>query len=62
VLPELQQKLPAMRFRNGYGQGEIGPLTTVLGLDEHAARPASAGRLVLNVETRIVDMRLHKRF
>ncbi|MFJ4293703.1 acyl-CoA synthetase [Cupriavidus sp. NPDC089707] len=55
VLLELQQKLPALRFYNCYGQSEIGPLATVLGPDEHAARPASAGRPVLNVETRIVD-------
>ncbi|SOZ19007.1 Acyl-CoA synthetase (AMP-forming)/AMP-acid ligase II [Cupriavidus taiwanensis] len=55
VLLELQQKLPKLRFYNCYGQSEIGPLATVLGPDEHAARPASAGRPVLNVETRIVD-------
>lgn len=55
VLFELQSKLPALRFFNCYGQSEIGPLATVLGPEEHAARPASAGRPVLNVETRIVD-------
>lgn len=55
VLLELQQKLPALRFFNCYGQSEIGPLATVLAPEEHAARPASAGRPVLNVETRIVD-------
>lgn len=55
VLLELQSELPALRFYNCYGQSEIGPLATVLGPEEHAARPASAGRPVLNVETRIVD-------
>jgi fatty-acyl-CoA synthase len=55
VLLELQERLPALRFYNCYGQSEIGPLATVLGPEEHAARPASAGRPVLNVETRIVD-------
>ena len=55
VLLELQQRLPALGFYNCYGQSEIGPLATVLGPREHRDRPASAGRPVLNVETRIVD-------
>ncbi len=40
---------------NCYGQSEIAPLATVLRPEEHDARPASCGRPVLNVETRIVD-------
>jgi len=58
VLLELQSELPALRFYNCYGQSEIGPLATVLGPEEHVARPASAGRPVLNVETRIVDEKM----
>ncbi|MGO3005166.1 MAG: AMP-binding protein, partial [Halomonas sp.] len=41
---------------NCYGQSEIAPLATVLRPEEHAARPASAGRPILTVETRIVDL------
>jgi fatty-acyl-CoA synthase len=55
VLEELQRRLPDAAPYNLYGQSEIGPLATVLRPEEHAARPASAGRPVFNVETRIVD-------
>jgi len=55
VLQELRQRLPGAQLYNCYGQSEIGPLATVLGPDEHDARPASAGRPILNVQTRVVD-------
>jgi fatty-acyl-CoA synthase len=55
VLEELRRRLPGVRPFNCYGQSEIAPLATVLRPEEHDARPASAGRPVLNVETRIVD-------
>lgn len=55
VLQELRQRLPQARSFNCYGQSEIGPLATVLRHEEHVERPASVGRPVLNVETRIVD-------
>lgn len=55
VLAELRERLPRAEPYNLYGQSEIGPLATVLRPEEHAARPASAGRPVFNVETRIVD-------
>lgn len=55
VLQELRQRLGGARVFNCYGQSEIGPLATVLRPEEHDARPASAGRPVLNVETRVVD-------
>lgn len=55
VLEELRERLPRAAPYNLYGQSEIGPLATVLRPEEHAARPASAGRPVFNVETRIVD-------
>jgi fatty-acyl-CoA synthase len=55
VLEELRQRLPGVRPFNCYGQSEIGPLATVLRPEEHDARPASAGRPIINVETRIVD-------
>ena len=55
VLDELRRKLPGVRLFNCYGQSEIGPLATILRPEEHEGRPASAGRPVLTVETRIVD-------
>lgn len=55
VLEELSRRLPAVGLYNCYGQSEIGPLATVLRPEDHAARPASAGRPVFNVETRVVD-------
>ena len=55
IIQEMRQRLRDVRFYNCYGQSEVGPLATLLRPDEHDARPASAGRPVLNVETRIVD-------
>ena len=54
VLTEIMAKLPHAGFYNCYGQSELGPLATVLTPAEHRARPASAGRPVLNVQTRVV--------
>lgn len=56
VLQELRQRLPGVGVYNCYGQSEIAPLATVLRPEEHDSRPSSAGRPVLNVETRIVDL------
>lgn len=56
VLEELQQRIPGVGLYNCYGQSEIAPLATVLRPEEHAERPASAGRPILTVETRIVDL------
>ncbi len=55
VLEELRTRLPKAGLYNAYGQTEMAPLATVLRPEEHAARPTSAGRPVLNVQTRIVD-------
>ncbi|MGH2342286.1 acyl-CoA synthetase [Segnochrobactraceae bacterium EtOH-i3] len=55
VLEELSRRLPQVGLYNAYGQSEIGPLATVLRPEEHAGRPASAGRPIFNVETRVVD-------
>jgi fatty-acyl-CoA synthase len=55
VLHELRARLPKARPFNAYGQTEIAPVATVLRPEEHDARPASCGRPVLNVETRVVD-------
>ncbi len=56
VLRELQERLPGIRLYNAYGQSEIAPLATLLKPEEHDARPASVGRPVLNVQTRVVDL------
>lgn len=55
VLEEIMGRLPHAGFYNCYGQSELGPLATVLNPKEHRDRPASAGRPVLNVETRVVN-------
>jgi fatty-acyl-CoA synthase len=55
VLLELRRRLPAARPYQAYGQTEIAPCATILMPEEHDARPASCGRPVLNVETRVVD-------
>jgi fatty-acyl-CoA synthase len=56
VLKELRERLPGPRLYNCYGQSEIAPLATVLRPEEHREELlASAGRPVLNVETRVVD-------
>lgn len=55
IVKELGERLPASGLYNCYGQSEIAPLATVLAPEEHKARPASCGRPVINVETRIID-------
>lgn len=59
VLEELRKRLPRAAPYNLYGQSEIGPLATVLRPEDHEARPASAGRPVFNVATRIVDEKMN---
>ena len=58
VLRELSSRLPKVRLWNLYGQTEIAPLATMLGPDDQLRKPGSAGRAVLNVETRVVDDQL----
>lgn len=55
IIQEMRARLPGVLFYNCYGQSEVGPLATVLRPEEHDARPASAGRAVIGVESRIVD-------
>lgn len=55
IIREMRERLPGAQFYNCYGQSEVGPLATVLRPEDHDARPASAGRPVLGVESRIVD-------
>ena len=55
VLLELQRRLANVRFWNFYGQTEIAPLATVLKPEDQLRKAGSAGKPVLNVETRIVN-------
>jgi len=55
VLREMARRLPQVRLWNFYGQTEIAPLATVLKPQDQLRKAGSAGRAVLNVETRVVD-------
>ncbi len=55
VLKEMQHRLPGVRLWNFYGQTEIAPLATVLKPEDQFRKAGSAGKPVLNVETRVVD-------
>ena len=51
----MQGRLPAVRLWNFYGQTEIAPLATVLKPEDQLRKAGSAGKPVLNVETRVVN-------
>jgi fatty-acyl-CoA synthase len=55
VLREMARRLPQVRLWNFYGQTEIAPLATVLKPEDQIRKAGSAGRAVINVETRVVD-------
>ncbi|MCR6029877.1 long-chain-fatty-acid--CoA ligase [Nocardioides sp. zg-579] len=55
VLRELLERLPGVDLWNFYGQTEIAPVATILPPHEQLEAAGSAGRPVLNVETRVVD-------
>ena len=55
ILREIQERLPNLRLWNFYGQTEMAPVATILPPEEQVAFAGSAGRPVLNVETRVVD-------
>ncbi|MDN5757450.1 MAG: AMP-binding protein [Tomitella sp.] len=55
VLNRLRESYPDLQFYNCFGQSEIGPLATVLRPADHEDRPASCGRPVFYVETKVVD-------
>jgi fatty-acyl-CoA synthase len=59
VLRELLTRLPQVRFWNLYGQTEIAPVATALKPEDQLRKAGSAGRAVLNVETRLVDDDCH---
>ena len=55
VLRELRCRLPQLRLWNLYGQTEMAPTATVLKPQDQLRKAGSAGRPVINVETRVVD-------
>lgn len=55
VLREIQSRLPNLRLWNFYGQTEMAPVATILPPEDQITHAGSAGRAVLNVETRVVD-------
>lgn len=55
IIEELMRRLPKLRLWNFYGQTEIAPLATVLKPEHQLRKLGSAGKPVINVETRIVD-------
>ena len=55
VLKEILQRLPDLNLWNFYGQTELAPVATILPPHEQLSHAGSAGRPVLNVETRLVD-------
>jgi fatty-acyl-CoA synthase len=55
VIKELSRRLPAIRLWNVYGQTEIAPTAAILGPQDQLRKPGSCGRMVQNVETRVVD-------
>lgn len=55
VLKEIQERLPKLSLWNFYGQTELAPVATILPPHEQVSHAGSAGRAVLNVETRVVD-------
>jgi fatty-acyl-CoA synthase len=55
VIGELLHRLPQLRLWNFYGQTEMAPLATVLRPEDQLRKLGSAGKPVVNVETRVVD-------
>lgn len=54
ILREIQDRLPNLRLWNFYGQTELGPLATLLPPEDQIEHAGSAGRPVLNIETRVL--------
>ena len=54
IIRELTERLPGLRLWNFYGQTEMAPVATVLRPEDQIRKLGSAGKPVINVETRIV--------
>ncbi|WP_313808743.1 fatty acyl-CoA synthetase [Sphingobium sp.] len=55
IIGELLERLPSLRLWNLYGQTELAPVATILKPEDQLTKLGSAGKPVINVETRIVD-------
>ncbi len=55
VLKQLSATFDGLRLWNYYGQTEMGPVATILKPQDQLSRPGSAGKPVLNVETKLMD-------
>lgn len=55
VIKELSERLPNMKLWNCYGQTEVAPLVTVLQPEDQLTKIGSAGKPILNCQTKIVD-------
>lgn len=55
IIRQLDAAFPGIRLWNYYGQTEMGPVATILRPEDQIAKPGSAGKPVLNVETALMD-------
>jgi fatty-acyl-CoA synthase len=55
IIKRMSSTFKNLRLWNYYGQTEMGPVATILKPEDQLSRPGSAGRPVLNVETRLMD-------
>jgi len=55
IIKQLCVAFRGLELWNYYGQTEMGPVATILKPEDQLLKPGSAGKPVLNVETRIMD-------
>jgi fatty-acyl-CoA synthase len=55
VIKQLSVTFRGLKLWNYYGQTEMGPVATILKPEDQLLKPGSAGKPVLNVETRLMD-------
>jgi len=55
IIKQLSVTFRGLQLWNYYGQTEMGPVATILKPEDQLLKPGSAGKPVLNVETRLMD-------
>jgi len=55
IIKQLSVAFHGLKLWNYYGQTEMGPVATILKPEDQLLKPGSAGKPVLNVETRLMD-------
>ncbi len=55
IITQLSNTFPGLRLWNYYGQTAMGPVATILKPEDQLLKPGSAGKAVINVETRLMD-------